>query len=117
MDRHGPRNMLLTFYFFVPSARGVERRTLFPVATPLQKNGKTMTPEAIVDLLNNNKVLSESSIECIDYILTGYSVSPQGPQRLGAEGFSGANISGSEIFSFPKFYLADMSSFSSQCHH
>ena len=26
-------------------------------------------------------------------------MSPQGPQRLGAEGFSGANISGSEIFS------------------
>ena len=41
-------------------------------------------------------------------------MSPQGPQRLGAEGFSGANISGSEIFSFPKFYLADMSSFSSR---
>ena len=66
MDRHGPRNMLLTVYFFtffVPSARGVERKTLFPVATPLQKNGKTMTPEAIVDFLNTNKVLSDSSIE------------------------------------------------------
>ena len=44
-------------------------------------------------------------------------MSPQGPQRLGAEGFSGANISGSEIFSFPQFYLADMSLFSSQRHH